>query len=114
MTSIELDLHVSPKLCSIKNLKEIGYDDSQSASKTDKQRKENLKCVYQLVGRVKDRKDGQSGNNNYSTTMTTKNGLLKKIARVESAQPLSRMVCPATTTTKNGLLEETARVVISS
>ena len=56
-----MDLHVSPKLCSIKNPKEIGYNDSQSASKTDKQKKENLKCVDQLVGRVKDRKKGQPG-----------------------------------------------------
>ena len=60
-----MDFHMSPKLCSIKDLREMGYDDSQSASKTDKQRKDNLKCVYQLIRRVKDRKNDQSGKNDY-------------------------------------------------
>lgn len=67
---------MSLKLCSItKDLREMGYNDSQSTSKTDKQNKENLKCVYQLIRRVKDRKNGQSGKNDY-----------KKIAQIINAQ----------------------------
>ncbi len=51
---IEMQLHISPKIPFIKILREIKYDDSQSASKTDKQGKENLSCVYQLIRRVMD------------------------------------------------------------
>lgn len=56
----------------LKNLGEIGDGKSQSASKTDKQRKGNQSCICQLIRRVMDSskcrafvKDGQFGSNDY-------------------------------------------------
>ena len=41
-----MKLHIYPKISSIKSLREIGYDSSRSASKTDKEQKEYLSSTY--------------------------------------------------------------------
>ena len=71
--NIDIELNISPKISCIKSLREVGYDDSQSTSKPDKQRKGNRSCVYQLIRRIMDSskcpsfvKDGQSGNNDFN------------------------------------------------
>lgn len=46
---IEMGLHISPKNSALKRLRELGYEGSRSAPKTDEQRKQNLRSVHALI-----------------------------------------------------------------
>lgn len=70
---IEMELHISPKNSAMKQLRNLGYDDSRSASKDDEQRKKNLRSVYALMKSVLEEvhrsavtKNGLSGDKDYT------------------------------------------------
>lgn len=85
MIKIEIELHISLKHSAIKELKDLGYDNSQSTLKNNEQRKKNLRSVYALIKFVLEEvfhstiiENSLSGNKNYTKLVIKEDSLIMR------------------------------------